>query len=182
MILRPAVAAALIFALAACGSGDAPEEAAEAAGEAVAGETPAPAEAATPAPEDGATPAAEASETATPSPSPTATRATPSPTPTPVAVAGPPDSFRQCAVCHKTERGQHGLGPSLAGVFGARAGHAAGFSYSPAMAEANLTWNQATLGRYLANPQGVVPGTTMAFAGVSDPADRAAIIAYLKTL
>jgi cytochrome c2 len=180
MILRPAVAAALTFALAACGSGDAPEEAAEAAGEAALGETPAPAEAATP--EDGATPAAEASETATPSPSPTATRAAPTPAPTPVAVSGPPDSFRQCAVCHKTERGQHGLGPSLAGVFGARAGHAAGFSYSPAMAESNLTWNQATLGRYLANPQGVVPGTTMAFAGVSDPADRAAIIAYLKTL
>ena len=61
-------------------------------------------------------------------------------------------------------------------------GHAAGFRYSPAMKAADVTWNQANLDKYLDNPQAVVPGTTMAFAGVKDAAKRAEIIAYLKTL
>ncbi|MGV3555517.1 MAG: c-type cytochrome [Croceibacterium sp.] len=183
MTSRLAVAAALAFALAACGSDDAAEEAGDAAAEAVAAEDGAdPAPISSEAVDPTASPAPDTSASASPSPttSPTAARAAPSPTP--VAAAGPPESFKQCAICHKVEPGQHGLGPSLAGVFGAKSTHAAGFNYSDAMEGANLTWNQATLDRYLANPQGVVPGTTMAFAGVKDAAKRAEIIAYLKTL
>lgn len=181
MTSRLAFAAALAFALTACGSDDAAEEAGDAAAEAIAA-TPAPAESATPGAD--ASPAGEATPSPTPAASTTATpavAATP-PAPTPVAAAGPPESYKQCAICHKVAPGQHGLGPSLANVFGARSAHAAGFRYSPAMAEADLTWNQATLDRYLENPQAVVPGTTMAFAGVKDAAKRAEIIAYLKTL
>jgi len=187
MTSRVAIVAALAFALAACGSGDAAEEAGDAAAEAATTETgadPAPLSSEAADPEATPSPTASASASPSPSPSPTATatpaRATPSPTP--VAAAGPPDSFKQCAICHKVEPGKHGLGPSLANVFGAKAGEAAGFRYSPAMAAADLTWNQATLDRYLDNPQAVVPGTTMAFAGVKDAAKRAEIIAYLKTL
>ncbi|NIQ93563.1 MAG: cytochrome c family protein, partial [Desulfuromonadales bacterium] len=74
-----------------------------------------------------------------------------------------------------------GIGPSLAGVVGRRSAAIAGFSYSPAMRGANLTWNEGTLDRYLGDPAGVVPGTTMALPGL--PADdRAEVIAYLKTL
>jgi cytochrome c len=185
MTSRVAIVAALAFALAACGSGDAAEEAGDAAAEAATTETGAdPAPLSSEAADPEATPSPTASASASPSPSPTASatpaRATPSPTP--VAAAGPPDSFKQCAICHKVEPGKHGLGPSLAGVFGAKAGHAAGFRYSPAMKGADLTWNQANLDKYLDNPQAVVPGTTMAFAGVKDAAKRAEIIAYLKTL
>ena len=176
MTSRLALAAALACALAACGGDNAAEEAGDAAAEAVATATPGPTETAAPGAE--ATPADDAPTSPTPAATATAARATP----TPVAAAGPPESFKQCAICHKVEPGQHGLGPSLAGVFGARSAHAGGFNYSDAMESANLTWNQATLDRYLANPQGVVPGTTMAFAGVKDAAKRAEIIAYLKTL
>ena len=176
MTSRLALAAALACALAACGGDNAAEEAGDAAAEAVATATPGPTETAAPGAE--ATPADDATASPTPAATATAARATP----TPVAAAGPPESFKQCAICHKVEPGQHGLGPSLAGVFGARSAHAGGFNYSDAMESANVTWNQATLDRYLANPQGVVPGTTMAFAGVKDAAKRAEIIAYLKTL
>ena len=182
MTSRVALVAALVFTLTACGSGDAAEEAGDAAAEAVATGAPAPELSGSPGAE--ATPADAASPSPAPTPAPTAT-ATPAAaasTPAPVAAAGPPDSFKQCAICHKVEPGKHGLGPSLANVFGAESGHAAGFRYSPAMQAANLTWNQATLDRYLDNPQAVVPGTTMAFAGVKDAAKRAEIIAYLKTL
>jgi len=114
--------------------------------------------------------------------------ATPTPTPTPSATATvaaapatPPASFTQCQVCHAVQAGQNGIGPSLAGVFGKKAGQVAGFSYTDGMRSANLTWDQATLDRYLANPQGVVPGTTMA-VGPLNAAERTAIINYLKTL
>lgn len=178
MISRFALAASLALALAACGSpADEADEPTGAVAEPAAVETPAP----------GETPAAEApAAEPTPSPTPTAT-ATPSPTPTPTATAttaavSRPASFAQCAVCHKTEPGETGIGPTLAGVFGAKAGHIAGFKYSQAMLDSGLTWNEATLDRYLADPKAVVPGTTMAFAGVKDAAKRDEIIAYLKTL
>jgi cytochrome c2 len=90
--------------------------------------------------------------------------------------------FNQCAACHSTERGEHGIGPSLAGVFGRRAGTAAGFEFTQAMKDSGLTWNQAGLDRYLTDPRGVVPGTTMAYNGVKDAAQRQAVINYLKTL
>lgn len=189
MTSRVALVAVLAFTLAACGSGDAAEEAGDAAAEAAAADTGAdPAPLSSEAVDPEATPSPDASASATPTPTPTpaptasATAARATPSPTPVAAAGPPDSFKQCAICHKVEPGKHGLGPSLANVFGAKAGHAGGFRYSPAMKEADLTWNQANLDRFLDNPQAVVPGTTMAFAGVKDAGKRAEIIAYLKTL
>ena len=126
--------------------------------------------------------AATASPTPTPSASPTtAVRATPAPTPTQVAAAGPPSGFTTCAVCHSVERGRNGIGPALAGVFGRRAGSVTGFNYSDAMEGANITWNAGTLERYLADPNAVVPGTTMPSPGLS-AGQRAEVIAYLRTL
>lgn len=124
---------------------------------------------------------------ATPSPTPSASpSATPSPTPTPaaaapVAVTAPP-AFALCRACHSTEAGENGIGPSLAGVFGAKSAHVASFDYSDAIEGAGLTWNEATLNRYLENPTAVVPGTTMSFAGVRNETQRKAIVDYLKTL
>lgn len=107
------------------------------------------------------------------------------PTERPAAQAGAgerPAAFARCAVCHQIEPGRNAVGPSLAGVYGAPAAHEPTYAYSRAMRESGLTWNEATLDAYLTDPRAVVPGTKMAFAGLSDPEERAAIIAYLKTL
>lgn len=93
-----------------------------------------------------------------------------------------PVAFARCATCHQTEPGRNGVGPSLAGVYGAPAAHEPTYAYSRAMRESGLTWDEATLDAYLTNPRKVVPGTKMAFAGLRDPEERAAIIEYLKTL
>ncbi|TZG24971.1 c-type cytochrome [Sphingomonas montanisoli] len=90
--------------------------------------------------------------------------------------------FVRCAVCHKTVAGQNGIGPSLAGVSGRKAGTLAGFNYSPAMKGANFAWTQANLDAYLTKPMAKVPGTRMIFMGVPKAEDRENLIAYLATL
>jgi cytochrome c len=128
-------------------------------------------------PTPGATPTASASAAPTPAASASARPAAAAP----AVAAGPPAAFAVCSVCHSVTPGQNMIGPSLAGVVGRHAGSAAGFSYSPAMKGSNVTWNDGNLERYLADPNAVVPGTTMPPPGV-DAAQRRAIIAYLKTL
>jgi cytochrome c len=87
-----------------------------------------------------------------------------------------------CAVCHSTDPGTNKLGPSLAGVVGRKSAALQDYSYSPGMTKLNATWDKATLDKYLADPQGMVPGTKMIFPGVKDEADRKALIDYLATL
>jgi cytochrome c len=84
-------------------------------------------------------------------------------------------------MCHDLKPGVNRLGPSLAGVFGRKAGSVPNFNYSPAMKGARIVWNDRALDAYLANPQGAVPRNKMVFAGIVNPADRANVIAYLKT-
>ena len=98
-----------------------------------------------------------------------------SPSTTPVA-------FAACMSCHAVTPGQNGIGPSLAGVFGRKAGMAPEFVYSAAMKDSGKIWDEATLDAFLTNPIGVVPGTRMTYMGQSDPAKRKAVIEYLKTL
>jgi cytochrome c len=93
-----------------------------------------------------------------------------------------PATFAMCASCHQVEPGKHGVGPSLAGVFGAKAGHASGYAYSQAMKDSGLTWDEATLDTYLTAPMQAVPGTKMAYAGLKDAAQRKEMIDYLKGL
>lgn len=100
-----------------------------------------------------------------------------------VADAGAkPAAFGQCAACHAVEPGKHGVGPSLAGVYGTKSGELAGYAFSDAMKSANLTWDDKTLDAYLTNPMKMVPGTKMTFAGLADPAKRKEVIEYMKTL
>jgi cytochrome c len=96
--------------------------------------------------------------------------------------ADAPKAFNQCKACHKVEAGKHGVGPSLAGVFGAKAGHAAGYKYSEKHLASGLTWDEANLTKYLADPKGTIPGNKMAFAGLKKPEDVKEVIEYLKTL
>ena len=88
--------------------------------------------------------------------------------------------FAKCQACHSVEAGTNKLGPSLHGVVGRTSGTLEGFKYSDAMKAANLTWDEATLDKYLANPKALVPGTKMVFPGLPKEQDRLDVIAYLK--
>jgi cytochrome c len=91
--------------------------------------------------------------------------------------------FRLCAACHSVEPGVHLTGPSLASVWGRRAGTVDGFGrYSAALKHAAINWDTATLDRWLERPEKVVPDNTMTFQGVADARQRADLIAYLKAV
>lgn len=93
-----------------------------------------------------------------------------------------PPVFAQCASCHATEPGKTVFGPSLHGVGGRKAGSLPGYDYSPALKKSKITWNAATLDRWLAAPQKTVPGARMPFGGIQDPASRRALVTYLLSL
>lgn len=94
----------------------------------------------------------------------------------------PPDAgaYRKCAACHSLEPGRHGIGPSLAGVYGRAAGRAAGFRYSEQLLASGAVWTPAALDRFLTDPRAMVPGTKMTIRGLASPAERAQIIALLQ--
>ncbi len=89
--------------------------------------------------------------------------------------------FIQCKTCHVTDAGVNRIGPSLHGVVGRKASTIAGYQYSEANHNSGITWTAEKLFQYLENPQRVVPGTKMAFAGIQDPQKRADLIAWLAT-
>ena len=90
---------------------------------------------------------------------------------------------RQCAACHSTAPGEHLTGPSLAHVWNRKAGTAEGFMrYSDSLKAAGLTWNEATLDKWLAGPEKLVPGTAMTFPGVREAQARQDLVAYLKAV
>ena len=88
--------------------------------------------------------------------------------------------FARCVACHDLNTGAVRMGPSLKGIIGRKAGTAANFGYSGAMKAKAVTWGPATLDAFLAAPMKYVPGTRMGFAGLSNPQERADLIAYLK--
>jgi cytochrome c len=86
---------------------------------------------------------------------------------------------RRCGGCHSPERPMEG--PPLRGVYGRRSASAADFQYSDALRNANLTWNDDSLDRWLVDPESFVPKTDMTFR-VPNPDERRDLIAYLKSL
>jgi cytochrome c len=88
--------------------------------------------------------------------------------------------FEECAACHSMEAGINGIGPSLAGMFGRKAGEVADFRYSPALKRSGITWTRESLDAYIADPQKAVPANRMPYAGMPDTAERADLIAYLE--
>ena len=91
--------------------------------------------------------------------------------------------FGQCAACHSTKAGEHLTGPSLARVWNRKAASAEGFPrYSEALKKSGLAWNPATLDQWLADPQALVPGTSMSYPGLKDAKARDDLIAYLHAV
>ena len=94
-------------------------------------------------------------------------------------------AFQRCYACHSVDPKEQGLqGPNLAGVVGRRAATQRGFDYSPAMRQAGargLVWSEAALDRFMADPDAVVPGSTMFIPATRSPRERQAVIAYLKS-
>jgi cytochrome c len=89
--------------------------------------------------------------------------------------------FRACSVCHSLTPGRHMLGPSLAGVWGRKAGTAPGFTrYSEALKTSGVIWNAETLDAWLTDPARFIPNNRMTFPGIDDAAARGDLIAYLR--
>lgn len=86
--------------------------------------------------------------------------------------------YARCLACHALAYDR--VGPRHCGLLGRRAGSVPGFAYSQAMKDSHITWDEAMLDRFLAQPLKAVPGTTMTYDGVPDPKDRADLIAYLR--
>ena len=87
--------------------------------------------------------------------------------------------FEQCAACHSLDGTGDYDGPNLQGIIGRKAGSLEDYRYSAAMKRSDVTWNAATLDKYVADPQGFIPGNRMAFAGITAKAERDDLIAYL---
>jgi cytochrome c len=91
--------------------------------------------------------------------------------------------FGACAACHSVQAGAHMTGPSLAHVWGRRAGSAEGFMrYSDALKNSGVIWNEKTLDKWLAIPAAFIPGNTMSFPGINDAKARNDLIAYLQAV
>jgi cytochrome c len=90
-------------------------------------------------------------------------------------------AFSACAQCHSLEPNRSMTGPSLAELWNRKAGSLASFPrYSPALASSSVVWNDKTLDEWIKDPQHVVPGNQMTFAGVKDAQQRSDLLAFLK--
>jgi cytochrome c len=91
--------------------------------------------------------------------------------------------FSRCAACHTVEKGGgNGLGPNLFGVVGRKAASLPTFMYSGALKGSGITWTNDKLKVWVMGPQRLVPGTKMAFGGLSSASQADDVIAYLDTL
>jgi len=87
----------------------------------------------------------------------------------------------QCSACHSNQPGVNGIGPSLAGLAGRKAGSLPGFHFTSALQGSGLAWDGDTFIKFLADPSKLVPGTAMTVM-VPDATGRANLFAYLATL
>ncbi|MBO9726949.1 MAG: c-type cytochrome [Novosphingobium sp.] len=92
-----------------------------------------------------------------------------------------PAAFATCRSCHSVEPGKNGVGPSLFGIVGTKAGDVPGYNFSPALKASGVTWDRQTLDTWLQGPMKMVPGTKMVI-GVPNPEKRKEVIDYLESL
>ena len=93
------------------------------------------------------------------------------------------DVFKKCLACHTPNKGDRNLvGPNLWGVVGRKVASASGFGYSDAMKNQGGEWTWDRLAKYLHKPAEAIPGNKMVFQGVTDSADLADLLVYLRKL
>ena len=89
--------------------------------------------------------------------------------------------FKKCAACHSiAEGGANKIGPALWGVLGRKIGSAPGYKYSKAMAAYDKNWSFEEMNGFLIKPKEWIKGTKMAFAGLKNAKERAAVILYMN--
>lgn len=103
-----------------------------------------------------------------------------------IAAAAEPGQTKfnnRCRTCHSVREGDNRLGPSLHNVFGRKAGTVSGYAnYSQALRDSGVVWNEETLDKFIANPDGLIPGNNMKpYPGVPDEEERKQIVAYLAS-
>jgi cytochrome c len=87
-----------------------------------------------------------------------------------------------CRTCHSWKEGDNRLGPNLHGIVGRKAGSVQGFNYSSAVKSSGVTWDAASIDKFITNPDGFIPNNNMKpFTGVSDAATRKKIIDFLAS-
>src|SRR5438477_11085917 len=97
------------------------------------------------------------------------------------SVARGEQDFRACAACHSLEPDRNMTGPSLAGLWGRKAGSLPTFErYSDALKSSGIIWDDRLLNGWLTDPKAMVPDNEMPFAGIKDAAVRADLLAFLK--
>ena len=88
-----------------------------------------------------------------------------------------------CRTCHSFKPDDNRLGPTLHGIVGRKAGSIEGFAFSPSMKASGITWDEATLDKFITDPNAVVSGNKMQpYGGIADAGERKKIVDYLKTL
>jgi len=90
--------------------------------------------------------------------------------------------YEDCIACHPVEPGVHGIGPTLFGIVGRKAGALDDYRYSPALKRSGITWTAEALDTFTADPQASVPANRMPYAGMTSAADRADLVAYLQQM
>jgi cytochrome c len=92
-------------------------------------------------------------------------------------------AFRKCVACHSVEKGHHKTGPSLAEIWGRKAGTVDGFRrYSDALKKSGVTWTKRNFDEWLRSPRTFIPGNRMTIPGIKDKKERDDLLAYLKSV
>lgn len=87
-----------------------------------------------------------------------------------------------CRTCHSMKEGDNRQGPNLSGIVGKKSGSVQGVPYSSALKDGAVTWDEATLDKWIENPDSVAANNSMKpYGGVPDPEQRKKIIEYMKS-
>lgn len=90
--------------------------------------------------------------------------------------------FTVCRACHGIDQDeQSAIGPNLQGIVGSQSAQRDDYDYSEPMKKLGIVWNDDALDKWVTSPKTFLPGSKMAFVGLQKPADRKALIAFLKT-
>ena len=89
-----------------------------------------------------------------------------------------------CRTCHSVKEGDNRLGPSLHSIYGSKAGSSSAYpSYSQGLKSSGITWDEATLDKFIENPDQVIPNNNMKpYKGIGDETVRKQIVDFLKSL